>query len=92
MLTPDRLRVELDRRDGEPADSLEFKSWRSSGSAHKSQVREIRETVVAFANAQGGLLVLGVADGRQTRAEAIHGVAALDAPSEPILPTLTAGG
>ena len=84
MLTLDQLRAQLARLDGEPADSLEsetleFKSWRSSGSARKSQVREIRETVVAFANARGGLLVLGVTDGKQTRAEAIRGVAALDA-------------
>jgi len=84
MLIPGQLRNELHRLDGEPADSLEsetleFKSWNPAGSAHKAQVREIRETVVAFANAQGGLLVLGVADRKRTRAEAIHGVGSLDA-------------
>lgn len=84
MLIPDQLRKQLDRLDGEPADSLEsetleFKSWNPTGSARKAQVREIRETVVAFANARGGLLVLGVADWKRTRAEAIQGVGPLDA-------------
>ncbi len=84
MLIPDQLRKRLDRLDGEPADSLEsetleFKSWNPTGSARKAQVREIRETVVAFANARGGLLVLGVADWKRTRAEAIQGVGSLDA-------------
>ena len=84
MLTLDQIQAQLDRLDGEPADSLEsesleFKSWNSSGSARKSQIREIRETVVAFANASGGFLVLGISDRKRTRAEAIHGVAALDA-------------
>lgn len=84
MLTVDQLRDQLDRLDGEPADSLEsetleFKSWHRTGSARKSQVREIRETVVAFANARGGLLVLGVTDRKRTRAEAIRGVGSLDA-------------
>ncbi len=83
MLTVDQLRDQLDRLDGEPADSLEsetleFKSWHRTGSARKSQVREIRETVVAFANARGGLLVLGVTDWKRTRAEAIRGVGFLD--------------
>lgn len=84
MLTLDQVRAQLERLEGEPADaveseSLEFKSWNPTRSAHKSQVREIRETVVAFANAQGGLLVLGVADRKRTRAAAIHGVGPLDA-------------
>ena len=84
MITLDQVRAQLERLEGEPADaleseSLEFKSWNPTRSAHKSQVREIRETVVAFANARGGFLVLGVKDRRRTRAEAIHGVAGLDA-------------
>ena len=84
MITLDQVRAQLERLEGEPADaleseSLEFKSWNPTRPAHKSQVREIRETVVAFANAQGGLLVLGVADRKRTRAEAIHGVGPLDA-------------
>ena len=84
MITLDQVRAQLERLEGEPADaleseSLEFKSWNPTRSAHKSQVREIRETVVAFANARGGFLVLGVKDRQRTRAEAIHGVAGLDA-------------
>lgn len=74
----------LDRLDGEPADALEsetleFKSWDPSGQARRTQVRELRESVVAFANAKGGILVLGVADRKRTRVDAIHGVAQLDA-------------
>lgn len=73
----------LNRLDGQPADALEsdtieFKSWDDSPSAYKSQLRTIRETVVAFANASGGYLLLGVADGKRTRADAIHGVGPID--------------
>lgn len=76
------LRNLLKRLDGEPADALEsatveFKSWDDSGSAYKSQLKEIRETAVAFANASGGYLLLGVADRKRTRADAIHGVGRL---------------
>lgn len=77
------LRKLLDRLDGQPADALEsdtieFKSWDDSPSAYKTQLRTIRETVVAFANASGGYLLLGVADGKRTRADAIHGVGPID--------------
>ena len=77
------LRQLLDRLDGQPADALEsdtieFKSWDDSPSAYKSQLKTIRETVVAFANASGGYLLLGVADGKRTRADAIHGVGPVD--------------
>ena len=83
MLTFEEITARLDRLEGESAESLEsglleFKSWDSSGSAYKRQIRKIRETVVAFANARGGFLVLGVADHERTRAAAIHGVAELD--------------
>ena len=86
MYSLEELRLALDRLDGEPADALEsetleFKSWNPRGSARREQVREFRETVVAFANANGGLLVLGVADRKRTRADAIHGVGDLDANS-----------
>ena len=74
----------LDRLDGEPADALEsetleFKSWEPRGHQRKTQLRSIREAVVAFANARGGLIVLGVADRKRTRSDAIHGVGDLDA-------------
>lgn len=77
------LRDLLKRLDGEPADALEsatveFKSWDDSGSAYKSQLKEIRETAVAFANASGGYLLLGVADRKRSRADAIHGVGPVD--------------
>ena len=86
MLALPELRELLGRLDGEPADALEsetleFKSWNPHGNARKDQVREVRETVVAFANASGGLLVLGVADRKQRRSDAIHGVGDLDAVS-----------
>ena len=69
----------LDRLDGEPADALEsetleFKSWDPRSQQRKTQLRSLRETVVAFANARGGLLVLGVADRKRTRSDAIQGV------------------
>ncbi len=77
------LKKLLDRLDGQPADALEsdtieFKSWDDSPGAYKTQLRTIRETVVAFANASGGYLLLGVADGKRTRADAIHGVGPVD--------------
>ena len=86
MHSLEELRAELNRLDGEPADALEsetleFKSWNPRGSARREQMREFRETVVAFANANGGLLVLGVADRKRTRADAIQGVGDLDADS-----------
>lgn len=73
----------LDRLDGSPADDLEsdtveFKSWDTVPAARDSQIRELRETVVCLANSRGGLIVLGVADRKKTRADAIHGVGDLD--------------
>ena len=86
MLTISQLSKLLERLDGEPADSLEsdtleFKSWNPHGPARKSQLREIREEVVALANSQGGVIVLGVTDRKHTRGEAIHGVEQLDTAS-----------
>ena len=79
----DQLKHLLGRLDGEPADALEsdtieFKSWDDSASSYKSQLKEIRETVIAFANAAGGYLLLGVADRKRTRADAIHGVGRIE--------------
>ena len=82
MQTIGDVRALLDRLDGEPADALEsdwleFKRW--DPAQQPAQIAAISETVVAFANAKGGYLVLGVDDRKRTRADAIHGVAALDA-------------
>ena len=84
MFTFQQVRARLDRLDGESAEALEsgfleFESWDSSGfGLQDSAPKESGETVVAFANARGGFLVLGVADRKRTRADAIHGVADLD--------------
>lgn len=73
----------LARLDGETADQIEshtveFKSWNPRSKSKRDQIRAIRESVVAFANASGGTLILGVADGKRSRADAIHGAADLD--------------
>ncbi len=78
-LTSEEIREMLKRLDGEPADALEseyleFKSGNAQGSEVRRQSRAIRESAVAFANAHGGNLVLGVADGKRTRSDAIVGV------------------
>ena len=83
MAALDDPRELLRRLDGESADALEsqtieFKSWNQGGATLRSQLREVRETVVAFANASGGLLILGVGDRERTRVAAIHGVGELD--------------
>ena len=75
----DDVRALLARLDGETADQIEsqtveFKSWNPQPRSTRDRIRAIREGVVAFANASGGTLILGVADRKRTRAEAIHGV------------------
>jgi ATP-dependent DNA helicase RecG len=77
--TYEELRLLLDRLDGEPADALEaqhleFKSWLDADDQPKERLNKVRESVVAFANASGGWLVLGVADRKSTRRDAIQGV------------------
>lgn len=83
MLSNSAIRDLLVRLDGAPADAMEsqtveFKPWIAARDARKSQVRILREATVAIANARGGVLVLGVADRKRTRREAIHGVGDLD--------------
>lgn len=83
MLSVPEIRDRLARLDGEPADALEsetleFKPWSAARDAYKSQIRTLREAAVAIANARGGVLVLGVADRKRTRAAAIQGVGNLD--------------
>ena len=75
-LTIQELSTLLERLDGETADALEsdvleFKSSRVNA-------KSIRESVVAFANAQGGTLVIGVADRSRSRSAAIEGIENLD--------------
>lgn len=83
MRSPAEIRNLLAQLDGSPADSLEsetleFKPWTAAPDARKRQVRTLREAIIAIANAQGGNVVLGVADRKTTRTEAIHGVGDLD--------------
>lgn len=64
----------LDQLDAAVADELEtlwldFKPW----SDPKSAMREAVIYAACFANAEGGAMVFGVADGTRGRAEAIHG-------------------
>ena len=77
LLIESKIREELglDRLDGHSADSLgsailEFRQWDEA--SPKDQLRQLREAAVAFANAEGGYIVLGVRDKEKTRAEAIQ--------------------
>lgn len=74
-----QIRTLLRRLDGGNADSiesetLECKPWAPDGRLFKEQVRELREAVVCLANASGGAIILGIADGKRTRVDAIVGV------------------
>lgn len=86
VVASSEVRRQLQRLDGAPADeiesqTLECKSWDANPQAFDRQIKEIREAVVGFANAQGGVIVLGVGDRKRTRREAIEGVGDLDADS-----------
>lgn len=79
----DHVRALLARLDGESADALEsetveFKSWNRAPPAKDSELRSLRETVVCLANRRGGVIVLGVADRKRSRSEAIQGVGDLE--------------
>jgi len=83
IVTLSEIRRLLQRLDGFPADeieseTIECKSWNTNAQALDSQVRELRETVVSLANQQGGVVILGVADRKRTRREAVQGVGTLD--------------
>ena len=70
-LTSEKLRDLLNRLDGESADDLESEVLEFKSSMAK--IKSIRESVVAFANAKGGNLVIGVRDRSNTRDAAIEG-------------------
>jgi ATP-dependent DNA helicase RecG len=77
------LRDLLRRLDSGPADvieseELECKTWDGDRAAKESQIRMLREAVVCLANARGGVILLGIADRKRTRREAIQGVGELD--------------
>lgn len=77
------LHALLARLDGEPADAIEsetveFMSWDSKPEARDRLNRELRERVVCLANALGGVIIIGVADRKRTRHEAIQGIGNLD--------------
>lgn len=73
------IRALIRRLDGEPADAiesetLECKLW--DPASREASLRELRETVVCLANRLGGTILVGVADRKRTRREALHGVPA----------------
>ncbi len=77
--TTAEIRALLDRLETEVADDLEsqwidFKPW----SNPKDDMRVAVETAVCFANAEGGVIVFGVADRTRGKAVAIHGAKGYD--------------
>jgi ATP-dependent DNA helicase RecG len=83
VLRAAEARALLARLDEESADALEsetveFKPWDPHPDARASHLRELREAVVCLANARGGTIILGVAERKRTRRDAIHGVGTLD--------------
>ena len=83
VLTQVEARALLKRLDGEPADlieseMLECKPWDQYPAARDSHLRDLREAVVCLANSRGGDILLGIADKKRTRQEAIQGVGPLD--------------
>ena len=70
----EQILVLLNQLDSHVADDLEtswleFKPWKSP----KDAMREAVSYAACFANAEGGAMVFGVADGTRGRAETIHG-------------------
>lgn len=75
------VRLALRHLDGKTTDDLEsetldFTRWDPDDPRRRE--RAIREAVVCFANAQGGILVVGVRDRVRTRKDAIEGVGPCD--------------
>ena len=75
----DEIFAALDRLSGAVADDLEsqhleFKPWNNP----KDEMRVAVEHAVCFANAEGGVIVFGVADKVRGRSEAIHGAKGYD--------------
>jgi ATP-dependent DNA helicase RecG len=73
--TNQEILIILDQLDSKTADELEnehleFKPWADPKKAR----REVAEIVVCFANADGGVIILGVSDKTVGRSRAIHGV------------------
>ena len=67
----------LARLDGQSADpieseTLECKRWDPRGS-RKDQIRKLCEVAVCFANARGGMILVGIEHGRTSRSTSIHG-------------------
>ncbi len=82
--TISEIKLLLNKLDGAKADAIESetiecKPWETYPGAYVSQIKELRETSVAFANQRGGVIILGVADGKLTRREAVQGVGDLNA-------------
>jgi hypothetical protein len=76
-LTIGDIHALLRRLDGEPADAIESvqldcKEWPKD--QERANQKTLRETAVCLANGRGGTIVLGVADRRKTRADALVGV------------------
>ena len=77
--TNPEILTELTRLDTQTADDLEtqwleFKPW----SSPKDDMRIAVEYAVCFANAEGGVIVFGVADRTRGRVAAIHGAGRCD--------------
>ena len=75
----DEILAILDQLDASVADDLEsywleFKPWRDP----KEDMRVAAETAACFANADGGVIVFGVADRIRGRVNAIHGASRYD--------------
>lgn len=80
MPSREEVRSLLRQLDGKPADGLEsetldFTRWEQEA---RARVKALRESVVCFANAQGGTIVVGVRDRVRTRREALEGVGPCD--------------